>query len=72
MAGLDPAIHVELLQRRPALAPAAGGREDSANKIEALDKRVDGRVKPGHDGGWRGDAHFADLPGVVYFAKSAP
>ena len=30
---------------------------------------LDGRVRPGHDGAQCG---FAELPGVVYFAKSAP
>jgi hypothetical protein len=60
MAGLDPAIHAVPPRRSWAVAHA---------KDEVFDKRVDGRVKPGHDGARRG---FADLPGVVYFAKSAP
>ncbi len=63
MAGLDPAIHVVPPRRSRAVARA---------KDEIFDKRVDGRGKPGHDGAWRGDAHFAELPGVVYLAKSAP
>jgi len=63
MAGLDPAIHAVPPRRSKAIARARGG---------SLDQRLDGRVKPGHDGARRGDAHFAALPGVVYFAKSAP
>jgi hypothetical protein len=60
MAGPDPAIHAVPPRRSRAVARA---------KDEVSDKRVDGRVRPGHDGAQRG---FAELPGVVYFAKSAP
>jgi hypothetical protein len=54
MAGLDPAIHGFPPRRRKVIARASD---------KPSDRRLDGRVKPGHDGiGW----------GVVYFAKSAP
>jgi len=54
MAGLDLAIHGFPPRRRKVIARASD---------KPSDRRLDGRVKPGHDGiGWC----------VVYFAKGAP
>jgi len=54
MAGLDPAIHGFPPRRSKVIVRASD---------EPSVRRVDGRVKPGHDG---------RVWSVVYFAKSAP
>ncbi len=54
MAGLDPAIHGFPPRRSKVIARASD---------EPFHGRVDGRVKPGHDG---------RVLSVVYLTKSAP